>query len=114
MTLGPCAGPVALSGIRTRLSAPASGVREGCVLLMDAIAHPKLPLVGSSRCHGTIEALASVPPDPHQPDRYDERSPHTHVFDALRYFAVNGPPCGRSRSTGSNVAYGVARPRMVF
>jgi hypothetical protein len=57
-------------GIRCR--SEASGVREGCVLLMDALAHPELPLVVSSRCHWTIEALASVPPDPHQPERYDE------------------------------------------
>jgi hypothetical protein len=74
-----------------------SGVREGCVLLMDALAHPQLPLVVAASCHWTIEALASVPPDPHQPERYDERSPYTHILDALRYFAVNGPAMGRAR-----------------
>jgi hypothetical protein len=63
---------------------------------MDALAHPELPLVVSARCHWTIEALSSVPPDPHQPERYDERSPYTHLLDALRYFAVNGPPVGGS------------------
>jgi hypothetical protein len=84
-------------------------VREGCVLLMDALAHPETPLVVSSHCHWTIDALASVPPDAHQPDRYDERSPYTHILDALRYFAVNGPPAGRKRSGGS-VAYGEGRP----
>jgi len=41
-----------------------SGVREGCVLLMDALADPKLPLVVASCCHWTIEAFASVPPRP--------------------------------------------------
>jgi hypothetical protein len=89
---------LARHGIRCR--SKTSGVREGCVLLMDALAHPELPLIVSSTCHWMIEALASVPPDPHQPDRYDERSPYTHILDALRYFAVNGPPCGRKRSGG--------------
>ena len=41
-----------------------SGVRKGCVLLMDALADPKLPLVVASSCTGTIEAFASVPPRP--------------------------------------------------
>lgn len=45
-------------------------------------------------CHWTIAAFASVPPDPHQPERYDERSRFTHILDALRYFAVNAPPLG--------------------
>ena len=76
-----------------------SGVREGCVLLMDALAHPELPLVVASRCHWTIEALASVPPDRHQPERYDEHSPYDDILDALRYFMVNSPPVGRARST---------------
>jgi hypothetical protein len=71
-----------------------SGVREGCVLLMDALAHPELPLVVAASCRWTIEALACVPPDPHQPERYDERSPYTHILDALRYFAVNSPARG--------------------
>lgn len=47
-------------GIRCR--SKSSGVREGCVLLMDALADQKLPLVIASSCHWTIEALASVPP----------------------------------------------------
>jgi hypothetical protein len=87
-----------------------SGVREGCVLLMDALAHPELPLVVSGHCHWTIDALASVPPDPHLPDRYDERSPYTHILDALRYFVVNGPPLGRVFSA-SSVSWGPPNPR---
>jgi hypothetical protein len=75
-----------------------SSVREGCVLLMDALAHPELPLVVAANCHWTIEALACVPPDPHQPERYDEKSRYTDILDALRYFAVNGPTRGRARS----------------
>jgi hypothetical protein len=84
-----------------------SGVREGCVLLMNALADPELPLVVAKSCHWTIEALASVPPDPHQPERYDERSPYEHILDALRYFMVNSPPTGRPRSSASSVS----RPR---
>ena len=90
-----------------------SGVREGCVLLMNALADPQLPLVVAGSCHATIEALASVPPDPHQPERYDERSQHTHILDALRYFAVNGPPIGRRPSSGGAIAYSAGR-RMEF
>ena len=96
-------------GIRCR-SKP-SGVREGCVLLMDALAHPELPLVVSRRCHWTMEALASVPPDPHQPERYNERSRYEHILDALRYFAVNRPPIGRKPSSGCNVAFSEGPPR---
>jgi len=98
-------------GIRCR--SRASGVREGCVLLMDALAHPELPLVVSSRCAWTIEALSSVAPDPHQGERYDERSPYTHILDALRYFAVNGPPVGKRVGSGS-VAFATGRRRLEF
>lgn len=61
---------------------------------MDALADPELPPVVSSSLHWTIEALFAVPPDPHLPDRYDERSPYTHALDALRYFAVDELPIG--------------------
>lgn len=93
-----------------------SGVREGCVLLMDALADPKLPLVVASYCTWTIEAFASVPPDPHQPERYDERSPYEHILDALRYFAVNSPPVGRVHSSANSVSFGSGprRRRMEF
>ena len=91
-----------------------SGVREGCVLLMDALADPKLPLVVASSCTMTIEAFASVPPDPHQPERYDERSPHTHILDALRYFAVNSPPVGPRRSMSISTNMGAGRRQMEF
>jgi hypothetical protein len=66
-----------------------SGVRDGCVRIMDMLADEKLPLVVSSACPWTIEALASVAPDRHRPDVYEEASPYTHVLDALRYWAVN-------------------------
>jgi hypothetical protein len=66
-----------------------SGVRDGCLRIMSLLADEKLPLVVSDACPWTIEALASVAPDRHRPDLYDETSPYTHVLDALRYWAVN-------------------------
>ena len=83
---------------------------------MNLLADPKLPLVISTACPWTIEALASVRPDRHRPDVYDERSPYTHVLDALRYWTVNRaepmepysewgpqiPPSGGYRPPGIN------------
>ena len=66
-----------------------SGVRDGCVRIMDMLADAALPLVVSTACPWTIEALSCVAPDKHRPDVYDETSPYTHVLDALRYWAVN-------------------------
>jgi hypothetical protein len=94
-----------------------SGVREGCVRLMDALGNDELPLVVASRCHWTIEAFATVAPDRHQPERYDEGSPYTHILDALRYWAVNSPPAGRVHFSAPSIASGGARPpraRMEF
>jgi hypothetical protein len=71
------------------VSSTPSSVRDGCVRLMNLLADPKLPLVISTACPWTIEALASVGPDRHKPDIYDERSPYTHVLDALRYWTIN-------------------------
>ena len=82
-----------------------SCVREGCVLLMSALADPKLPLVVAKSCPWTIEALSSVPPDPHQPERYDERSQYEHILDALRYFMVNSPPVGKRPRSGHSIGY---------
>ena len=69
----------------------ASGIRDGCVRLFDAIADPELPLQVSARCPWLLEALRGVRPDKHRPDLYDQResSPYQHVLDALRYWAVN-------------------------
>ncbi len=91
-----------------------SGVREGCLLLMNALADPQLPLVVATSCHFTIEALASVPPDPHLAERYDERSPYQHILDALRYFMVNSAPAGRRPCSGNSVGFGEGRARMQF
>lgn len=39
-----------------------SGVREGCVLLMDALADPKLPLVGPAPATGRSRRSRACPP----------------------------------------------------
>ena len=66
-----------------------SGIRDGCLRIMSHLADPVLPLVVSRSCPWTLEALASVRPDKHRPDLYDETSDYTHALDALRYWAVN-------------------------
>ena len=66
-----------------------SGIRDGCVRIMDAIADPDLPLLVSKSCVWTVEALGAVSPDSRRPDVYQEKSSYTHVLDALRYFMVN-------------------------
>jgi len=67
----------------------ASGVRDGCVRLMDLLADPQLPLVVSRACPWTVEALSAVRPDRQRPDLYDKGSAYTHVLDALRYWAIH-------------------------
>jgi len=67
----------------------ASGVRDGNLRLMAALADEKLPLVVSRACPWLIEALSSIRPDKHRPDLPDESSEYAHVLDALRYGIVN-------------------------
>ena len=69
--------------------AVASGIRDGCVRIMDTIADPNLPLLVSRSCTWTAEALGRISPDKHRPDVYDEKSTYCHALDALRYFLVN-------------------------
>ena len=69
----------------------ASGVRDGNLRLMAALADEKLPLVVSRDCPWLIEALGSVRPDKHRPDIPDETSEYAHILDALRYGLVNLP-----------------------
>jgi hypothetical protein len=66
-----------------------SSIRDGCVLLMDALADKNLPLVISAACPWTIQAFSQVKPDKANEGVYDERSEYTHILDALRYWAVN-------------------------
>jgi len=67
-----------------------SGVRDGCDLMMIAIAHAEIPLVVHPRCVKLIRALSQMPPDPKQPDVYLQKHPTlSHPLDALRYWFVN-------------------------
>ena len=69
--------------------AKASGIRDGCVALMEQLADPVLPLVISTRCEWLIKAFSTVSPDKNHPEVYDEGSEFTHALDALRYFFIN-------------------------
>lgn len=67
-----------------------SGIRDGCVLMMDSIAHPEIPLVVHERCTQLIRALSQMPPDKTAPDIYAQKHPvFSHPLDALRYWFVN-------------------------
>jgi len=69
----------------------ASGVRDGNLRLMAALADEKQPLVVSRDCSWLVEALGSIRPDKHRPDIPDETSEYAHILDALRYGLVNLP-----------------------
>ncbi len=72
-----------------------SGVRDGCVRIMDALADPEQPLVIASRCVGLIRALSQVKPAANRSEIYDtDHEIHSHVLDALRYLLVNLPQAG--------------------
>ena len=66
----------------------------------------------SSACPWLIEALATVAPDRQRPDIYDERSPYTHVLDALRYWAVNEKVHCIRRGHRTRTAAAASRPWM--
>jgi len=68
----------------------ASGVRDGCMRIMDALADPDLPLVVSDSCPGLIRALSQVKPHHTRPECYDfDHEVYSHPLDALRYLLVN-------------------------
>jgi hypothetical protein len=67
-----------------------SSVRDGCDLLMNAIASEVTPLVVHPRCVKLIRALTQMPPDKAQPDIYLQKHPvFSHPLDALRYWLTN-------------------------
>ncbi len=69
-----------------------SGVRDGCVRIMDALADEEQPLIIASRCVGLIRALAQVKPAAHRSEIYDtDHEVYSHPLDALRYLLVNLP-----------------------
>ena len=92
-----------------------SGVRDGVLRIMAALADPDLPLVISREgCPWLIEALSNVRPDRHRPDLPDESSDYAHVIDSLRYALVN--LTGKTRTPSPNsISVGKAgRRRMEF
>jgi hypothetical protein len=69
-----------------------SGVRDGCVRIMDALAGEELPLLVAERCTGLIRALSQVKPKRAQAEIYDtDHELFSHPLDALRYLLVNLP-----------------------
>jgi hypothetical protein len=69
-----------------------SGVRDGCVLIMNALADETHPPVVSERCVGLIRALSQVKPHRSKPESYDtDHELFSHPLDALRYLLVNMP-----------------------
>jgi hypothetical protein len=80
-----------------------SGVRDGCMRIMNLLADPDLPLIVSEDCPELIRCLTQVKPDKSRPDLYDQREdcPYQHLLDALRYLLVNV----RLGSSGGAVAY---------
>ncbi len=68
----------------------ASGIRDGCVRILDALADKELPLVVSDACPGLIRALSQVKPDKTRPELYDfNHEVYSHPLDSLRYLLVN-------------------------
>ena len=87
-----------------------SSVRDGCVLIMDALADPDLPLVISERCVGLIRAMSQTKPHKTHPETYDnDHELFSHPLDALRYFFVNHRFGGMA--SGTNAVGGVPQGR---
>ena len=92
----------------------ASSIRDGCMLLMNALADPVIPLVVSTKCQWLIKAFSTIRPDKNQPEVYDERSQFTHILDALRYFFVNQAEV-RSEDDWIDIDYdSLPQPNMFF
>lgn len=90
-----------------------SGIRDGCMRIMNLLADPDLPLVVSEDCPQLIRCLTQVKPDKSKPELYDQRedSPYQHLLDALRYLLVNvraGAPSSGGGGVSTNM--GGSRP----
>jgi hypothetical protein len=68
-----------------------SGIRDGCLRIMNLLADPDLPLIISEDCPQLIRCITQVKPDKSKPELYDQREdcPYQHLLDALRYLLVN-------------------------
>lgn len=79
-----------------RPQSKSSGIRDGCVVLMDLLADPEIPLMVSTACPWLIEAFSTIRPDRLHADVYDESSDFDHILDACRYLVVNMRRAGTS------------------
>jgi hypothetical protein len=84
-----------------------SGVRDGCVRIMNALADPDIQIVVAERCTGLVRALSQVKPHRTRPECYDfDHEVFSHPLDALRYLLVNlrpGAPAGDGGGIGTNM-----------
>lgn len=83
-----------------------SGIRDGCMRIMNLLADPDLPLIVSEDCPQLIRCLTQVKPDKSKPELYDQRedSPYQHLLDALRYLLVNLRDGGPFKPPGSGAS----------
>ena len=82
-----------------------SGVRDGCVKIMNLLAAEELPLVIASRCEGLIRALSQIKPHRANHEIYDkDHEIFSHPLDALRYLLVGGVPGAGSQTVTWNAA----------
>lgn len=85
---------------RLRPRGKPSGVRDGCVRIMDVLADPDLPLIVSDACPGLIRALSQVKPLKGHEERYDTEHPFSDPLDALRYLLINLRDVGAGTPSG--------------
>ena len=80
-----------------------SGVRDGCVQIMNLLAAEEQPLVIASRCEGLIRALSQIKPHRANHEIYDkDHELFSHPLDALRYLLVSGVPGAGSQTVSWN------------
>ena len=89
----------------------ASGIRDGCIRMIDAIADPERPLLVHERCAHLRTALGAIRPHRGRPDVYDFDDPaYSHILDALRYWLLNNRhPAGtyKAPKAGRTVVSGI-------
>jgi hypothetical protein len=81
-------------------------VREGCTRMTNALADPEIPLIVSTCCPFTIEALSSAKVDKNHEGEYAKDGYYEHLLDAARYVFLHlnlgpvepyvAPPLGNS------------------
>ena len=79
-----------------------SGVRDGCVQIMNLLAQEEQPLVIASRCEGLIRALSQIKPHRANHEIYDKdhESSRTHSMPCAICSPAACPGPARRRSAG--------------